>query len=74
MDPALQGSALATIAGIITLIVSKVRCIYKRESEGNCGPCICGCTEKSIQESHEEIEVKEVSLGGVEAILLIPKS
>ena len=74
MDPALMGSALATAAGIITLIVSKIRCIYKRDDQGNCGPCVCGCTDKSIQESHEDIEVKEITLGGVDAVLLIPRS
>ena len=74
MDPALQGSMLATMAGIITLVVSRIRCVYKRDQEGNCGPCICGCTEKSIQESHDEVDVREVSVGGVDAILLLPRS
>ena len=69
-----MGSALATAAGIVTLIVSKIRCIYKRDDQGNCGPCVCGCTDKSIQESHEDIEVKEITLSGVDAVLLIPRS
>ena len=69
-----MGSALATVAGTITLLVNKIRCVYKRDAEGNCGPCVCGCTDKSIQESHEDIEVKEISLGGVDAVLLIPRS
>ena len=72
MDPALQGSLATGILGVVSLIVSRIRCLYKRDEDHNCNP-ICGCTEKSIQADHEEVECREVEIGDTKGILLLPK-
>ena len=57
MDPALQGSLATGILGVVSLVVARIRCLYKRDEEGHCGPCVCGCTERQIQADHEEVDV-----------------
>ena len=73
MDPALQGSLATGLLGVVSLVIARVRCLYKRDEEGHCGPCVCGCTEKSIQPDHEEVECREVEIGDTKGILLLPK-
>ncbi len=74
MDPALLGSMWTGGLGVLTLVVSRIRCLYQRQEDGSCGPAKCGCTEKSIQEDHEEVSIHEVSVGNTTALLLLPKS
>ena len=71
MHPALTGSIWTGSLGLATLLLSRIRCLYKRDSEGSCNP-ICGCTERSIQD-HDEIEIHNVDVGGTAAVLLLPK-
>ena len=71
MDPALQGSLATGILGVVSLIVARIRCLYKRDDENNCSP-ICGSTEKSIQ-GNDDVEVHELTVGGTQAILLLPR-
>ena len=66
VDAALQGTIFTGALGLLTLLLSRIRCMYRRDQEGQCNP-ICACTEKGIQEDHQEIEVKEVVVGGHEA-------
>ena len=73
MDPALQGSLATGILGVISLVVARIRCLYKRDEEGHCGPCLCGCTERPLVESHEEVDCKESEIGDTKGILLLPK-
>ena len=72
IDAALLGSMWAGGLGLITLVCSRIRCIYRRGEEG-CQGCICGCTDKSIQQDHEEVEVHSIEIGGTDAVLLLPK-
>ena len=73
MDPALQGSLATGIIGVVSLIVARIRCLYKRDEEGHCGPCVCGCTEKALTPDTEWIETKEIEIGDHHAVLLLPK-
>ena len=73
MDPALQGSLATGILGVVSLVIARIRCLYKRDEEGHCGPCVCGCTERQIQPDNEEIECKEITVGDTPALLLLPK-
>ena len=72
MDAALLGSMWTGGLGVLTLIISRIRCIYKRDADGNCMPQ-CGCTEKTLREDHEEVTVHEVTIGDTPAILLLPR-
>ena len=70
-DPALLGSVWTGGFGLATLLLSRIRRLYRRDNEGGCNP-ICGCTERSIQD-HDEIEIHNVDVGGTAAVLLLPK-
>ena len=72
IEPALLGSMWTGGLGVVTLVVSRIRCLYQRQ-DGECKSIKCGCTEKSIQPDHEEIECREVEIGDTKGILLLPK-
>ena len=72
MSAALEGSALTATCALLSLIVSRIRCHYKRDPEG-CQGCQCGCLEKPLGETDSEINVQEIQVGDVNAILLIPR-
>ena len=72
MDAALLGSMWTGGLGVLTLIVSRIRCIYKRTPDGECMPS-CGCTEGKLREDHEEVTIHEVTIGDTPAILLLPR-
>ena len=73
VDPALLGSMWTGGLGVVTLVVSRIRCLYQRQ-DGDCKSIKCGCTEKSIQEDHEEVTLHEVAIGNTTGELLLPKS
>ena len=72
MDSALYGSLLTGGIGVLTLVISRIRCHYKRSDEGVCQPQ-CGCTEKSLREDHEEVEIHEIQVGDTHGVLLLPR-
>ena len=73
MDAALLGSMWTGGLGVLTLVISRIRCLYKRDEEGHCGPCVCGCTEKALTPDTEWIETKEIEIGDHHAVPLLPK-
>ena len=72
MDAALMGSMWTGGLGVLTLIVSRIKCLYSRDAEGNCTP-LCGCMESKLREQHEDVEVREIEIGDTHAILLLPR-
>ena len=70
-DAALLGMWSGALT-VLTLIVSRIRCLYKRDEHG-CNP-VCGCTEGSIQDRHEEVLAMQVKVGDLDAVLLLPKA
>ena len=69
MDQALLGSVWTGSLGLLTLMISRIRCLYKRDEHG-CHP-ICACTEKGIQPD-DDIEIHEVTVGDRHAVILLP--
>ena len=58
MEPALLGSVLTAAAGILTLIVHKLNCAYRRTPEGECAP-LCSFRDAPL-EDETEIEVQQL--------------
>ena len=71
MEPALLGSVLTASAGILTLIVHKLKCAYRRTPEGECAP-LCSFRDAPL-EDETEIEVHRVSVNGVDLLYVSKK-
>ena len=65
VDGVAVGSAITAAAGIITLIVHKIKCSYRR-SDGACAPA-CAFMDAKLEDS-EEIQVHKIELNDVELL------
>ena len=73
IDGALVGSMWTGGLGILTLCIAKIKCYYTRDTDGNCSP-VCACMDSKLRESHEDIEIREIDLGGdAHGVLLLPR-
>ena len=73
MESALLGSLLTAVSGLCGVILSKLKCIYRRnEDTGECSP-ICAFSEKPMTPSHDEIIVTHEELGGELPVIIITK-
>ena len=70
VESALLGSIVTTIGGLLGVVLSKCRCVYKRDDEG-CNPA-CGFTEKPLNDNHE-IDIFEHTIDDT-AVLIITKN
>ena len=71
MEPAVTASLLTALSGVVALAVSRIRCIYKRNDEGQCDPR-CGCTDQPLHDP-DELEIHRLSLKD-EVLVIIKKS
>ena len=46
------GSLITSESALIGVVLAKCRCIYKRDSDGNCSP-VCGISDKPLNDHHE---------------------
>ena len=69
VESALLGSIVTTIGGLSGVILSKCRCVYKRDDEG-CNPA-CGFSDKPLND-HHEIDIFEHTIDDT-AVLIITK-
>ena len=65
------GSAIGALVGIATWIVHKIKCLYKRTSEGDCAPT-CSFRDAPLEDD-TEIEVHRVSVNGVDLLYVSKK-
>lgn len=66
------GSIITTFGGLCGVVLSKCKCIYKRDDEGNCSP-IFSFTDKPIQADNDEIKINHENLGGEIPVIIISK-
>ena len=71
MDPALQGALVSSAFSLAALLVSRIKCVYRRTDEG-CQPA-CACSVQPLEHQEEDIELRRVELEGKEIIVLIKK-
>ncbi len=78
MDSAVVASLLTAFSGVhrgacapLALAVSRVRCVYKRNREGDCDPR-CGCTDVPLNDP-DELEIHKLSLKD-EVLVIIKRS
>ena len=71
MDPALQGALVSSAFSLAALVVSRIKCVYRRTDDG-CQPA-CACSGQPLEHQEEDIEVRRVELEGKEIAVLIKK-
>ena len=70
VESALLGSIVTTIGGLLGVVLSKCRCIYKRDDDG-CNPP-CGFSDKPLND-HHEIDIFEHTIDDTAVLILTKK-
>ncbi len=71
-ESALLASLIASGAGLLGVVLSKCKMIYKRDTEGNCSP-VCAFSDKAIIPDEHEIEIFHEHVGNDVPVLIITK-
>ena len=71
-ESALLASLITSGAGIIGVILAKCKCLYKRDTDGNCSP-IFAFSDKALTPEDHEIEVFHEQVGNDIPVLIITK-
>ena len=66
------GSLITSGSALIGVVLAKCRCIYKRDSEGNCSPA-CGFSDKPLYD-HHEIDIYEHQIDDVPVLIISKKT
>ena len=73
MDSALYGALLSSSFSLLALVVSRLKCIYRRDADGTCNPA-CACSGQPLEHQEEDIEIRRVEIEGKEVAVLIKKT
>ncbi len=65
-----DGALIAGGISILTLAVSRFKCIVKKNGSLNWG---CACMDKPLIQDEDEILVKQFDLGNVKGLYVVPK-
>ena len=68
----LYGALLSSSFSLAALIVSRVKCIYRRTEDG-CQPA-CACSGQPLEHREEDIEIRRVEIEGKEVAILLKKT
>ena len=71
-ESALLAGLITSGAGLLGVVLSKCKMVYKRDAEGNCSP-ICAFSDKAIIPDDHEIEVFHEHVGSDVPVLIITK-
>ena len=66
----LEGALLVGSISVITLAVSRFKCLIKKNGTLNWG---CACMEKPLIPDDDDLTVKEFDLGAVKGLYIVPK-
>ena len=65
-------SLITSRSALIGVVLAQCRCIYKRDSEGNCSPA-CGFSDKPLSD-HHEIDIFEHLIDDTPVLIITKKS
>ncbi len=72
MDSALLGAITSSAFSLAALVVSHVKCIYRRTEDG-CQPA-CACYGQPLVHPEEDIEIRRVEVEGKDVVVLLKKT
>ena len=70
VESSLLGSIVTTIGGLLEVVLSKCRCVYKHDDEG-CNPA-CGFSDKPLND-HHEIDILEHTIDDTAVLIILEK-
>ena len=74
VESALLGSIVTSIGGLLGIVISKLRCVYRHDDSGCCAAgTACGFSDKPLND-HHEIEIFEHSIDGHPVLIITKKS
>ena len=68
-ESAIIAAAVSSAFSVATLIITRIKCYFKRGEEG-CEGCRCGCLDKPIIDDNNDIDAHEFTLGDTPIILI----
>ena len=71
-ESALLATLITAGSGLLGVVLSKCKCLYKRDPEGNCSPTFA-FSDKSIQPDDHEIEIYHEQVGDEIPVLILTK-
>ena len=72
VESALLGSIVATVGGLVGVVLAKCRCVYKKDDDGGCNPA-CGFSDKPLND-HHEIEFFEHRVDDCPVLIITKKT
>ena len=71
-ESAIIAAAVSSAFSVATLIITRIKCYYKRGEEGceGCEGCRCGCLDKPIIDDNNDIDAHEFTLGDTPIIII----
>ncbi len=66
------GSIIASVSGLIGVVLAKCRCVYKRDSQGDCSPS-CGFSDKPLTTDDHQIDIYHETIDDV-PVLIVTKT
>ena len=72
MDQALLGTLVTSAFALAGLIVSRIKCKYSRDDNGDCNP-VCACQNAPLDD-HHELEIERVELDNMEIAIISKKN
>ena len=74
VESALLGSIVTTIGGLLGIVISKLRCVYRHDDSGCCAAgTACGFSDKLLN-GHHEIEIFEHAIDATPVLIITKKS
>ncbi len=71
MEASLLGSLVTSSFALAGLIVSRIKCKYARDSEGDCNP-VCACQNAPLDDAHE-LSIERIELDNMEVAIITKK-
>ena len=68
-ESAIIAAAVSSAFSVATLIITRIKCYYKREEDG-CEGCGRGCLDKPNIDDTNEVDAHEFTLGDTPIILI----
>ena len=73
VESALLGSIVTSIGGLLGIVMSKLRCVYRHDDSGCCAAgTACGFSDKPLND-HHEIEIFEHSIDATPVLIITKK-
>ena len=68
-----MGSIIASVSGLIGVVLAKCRCVYKRDNQGECAPS-CGFSDKPLTTDDHQNDIYHETIDYVPVLIVTKKT